>query len=387
MKSPVELGARLARAWQSAETRVARLLSADAWPIRLAIGRPDAKTFSSDTLAVKQHIELWRSVEVGVVQWETVTYRAGREPVEIPRYWEIRTPTEWVGAAADETILREFQRLGEAVQRLDADFHALVVRQRRWAVELSEEELAKVGEVALTLGRGMAAGRPIRAIAVCGIDSKFIERNRTLLCQMLDLRFDGLVSEIGLEAFLGAIDEDDRWLLVVPLTAGILPFRQQRIRASELEGLPGTVKHVVIVENERALYQLPTLPHAVAILGAGLSLNWVRDPWLDGKRVAYWGDMDTWGLTMLATVRRAIPDLASILMAKQCFDRYSELSVREPVPAGDSVPAGLTMSEAEFYQFLLLQERGRLEQEFLPSDAVHTAFWQWYGGESNGVGS
>lgn len=382
MKSPVELAARLAKAWQSADLRVLRLLSPDAWPLRLRIGRPDAKTFASDTAAVKQHIERWRRVDAGIVRWETVAYRAGGDPVEIPDFWELRNPTEWVGATGDRAILREFQRMGEAVQHLDARFHALVVRQRRWVMEMPGGELIKAGKVALALEQGIAAGRPIRAIGVCGIDSKFIERNRTLLCQMLDLRFEGLVTETGLEAFLGALDEDERWLLVAPLTIGILPFRQQRIRASELNALPESVTHLVIVENEQALYQLPILPDTVAILGAGLGLDWTRDAWLDGKRVAYWGDMDTWGLTMLATVRRAIPSVTPMLMDRQCFDQYAcDFSVREPVRAGDSAPAGLTASELAFYQYLQLQERGRLEQEFIPAPAVQAAFRNWHGAE------
>ncbi len=384
MKSPVELGARLAKAWQSAETRVSRLLSRDAWPLRLRIGRPEAKTFVGDTVAVKQHIERWRRVDVGIVHWESVSYRAGSDPVDLPQYWELRNPTEWVRATGDRIIRREFQCLGEAVRHLDPRFHPLVVRHRRWAIEMPDGELVKAGEVALSLEPGIAEGRPIRAIAVCGIDSKFMERNRTLLCQMLDLRFEGLVSEIGLEAFLGALDEDDRWLLVAPLTAGLLQFRQQRIRASELGALPATVSHVVIVENEQALYQLPALPHTVAILGAGLSLDWTRDAWLDNKSVAYWGDMDTWGLTMLAAVRRAVPRLTPILMDRQCFDQYAEnLAVIEPVTAGESEPAGLTASETVFYRYLLLHERGRLEQEFVPSAAVHAAFWRWHGGEAD----
>lgn len=382
MKSPVELAARLAKAWQSADIRVARLLSSEAWPLRLRIGRPDATTFGRDTMAVKRHIERWRKIDVGVVRWEPVAYRAGGDPVEIPAYWELRNPTEWVGATGDREILREFRRMGEAVDQLDARFHALVVRQRRWVMELPDGECVKAGEVAMALEEGLAAGRPIRALSVCGIDSKFIERNRTLLCQMLDLRFDGLVTEIGLEAFLGAVEEDERWLLVVPLTTGILPFRQQRIRASELNALPENVTHVAIVENEQALYQLPDLPNTIAILGAGLSLDWTRDAWVDGKRVAYWGDMDTWGLTMLAAVRRAIPSVTPILMGRQCFDQFArDFSVMEPVRAGDSAPAGLTPSESAFYQYLQLQERGRLEQEFIPAQAVQAAFCSWRGVE------
>jgi hypothetical protein len=50
------------------------------------------------------------------------------------------------------------------------------------------------------------------------------------------------------------------------------------VPAAELAttGLPGT--HVLVIENERSLYQLPSLPDTVAVLGSGLDLAWMRAP-------------------------------------------------------------------------------------------------------------
>ena len=82
-------------------------------------------------------------------------------------------------------------------------------------------------------------------------------------------------------------------MMVAPLAPGLLPFEQQRVRVSELYSvaLPGT--HLVIVENETSLHQLPPLPQTVVILGAWLDLEWVRASWLHSKKLAYWGDIDT----------------------------------------------------------------------------------------------
>ncbi|CAB3809900.1 hypothetical protein LMG28688_07077 [Paraburkholderia caffeinitolerans] len=379
MKSPDDIAARLAKAWQSADVREARLLDPDSWPMRLVIGRPSPKVFAEQTEAVKLHLDKWRAVEVGSVHWETVSYRAGGLPVDVPHRWELRSPSEWVRATRNATIESEYKKLGELVQHVSTQFHALMVRQRRLVMERPVHEVIKAADVALALSPGCAEGRPLRALGVCNIDSKFFERNRALLCQMLDVRFDGLVAELGLEAFLGAPEEDERWLLVVPLAAGILPFHLQRVRASELCRLPQGVSHVVIVENEQSLHQLTELPNTVAILGAGLSLDWTRDAWLASKRVAYWGDMDTWGLKMLAKVREAIPSVTALLMNQDCFDRYAaELAVREPTPVGGGRLAGVTESEGVFFEYLLAQERGRLEQEFLPKDLVSAALQTWY---------
>ncbi|KFX81150.1 hypothetical protein KR99_25335, partial [Ralstonia solanacearum] len=158
-----------------------------------------------------------------------------------------------------------------------------------------------------------------------------------------------------------------------------LSFRQQRVGVSELSQLPPAVSHIVIVENEQLLHQLPELPNTVAILGAGLSLRWVQDPWLASKRTAYWGDMDTWGLKMLESVRAAVPSVSALLMNRECFDRYAaELAVREPVTVDSGVPDGLAVDEGSFFEYLLKQERGRLEQEFLPKEFVSAALYAWY---------
>ncbi|KWH62226.1 Wadjet anti-phage system protein JetD domain-containing protein [Burkholderia anthina] len=379
MKSPNDMAARLARSWQSADEREARLLYPDSWPLRLPIGRPSPKAFTEQTESVKRHCDAWRSVEIGIVHWETVAYRAGGSPVRLPHLWELRSPSDWVRATQDAAIAAEYERLGEVVRHMDAQFHALVVRQRRLMMERPVHEIIKAGEVALGLSPGCAQGRPLRALGVCNTDSKFFERHRALLCHMLNVRFGGQVSELGLEAFLGAPEDDERWLLVVPLAAGILPFRQQRIRAGELVQLPKCVGHIIIVENERSVHQLAELPDAVAILGAGLSLDWTHDPWLASKRVAYWGDMDTWGLKMLGKVRQAIPSLSALLMNRDCFERYAaNLAVRELVPVDGRRPDGLTEDEGAFFEYLLTQERGRLEQEFLPKDIVRAAMHAWY---------
>ncbi len=217
MKSPDELAAKLAKQWQSADVRVARLLHGDSWPMSLPIGRPSARAFADDNGFVRRHVQRWREMQVGKVVWQDVAYRAGSAPVELPLSWELRTPSEWVAATGDAGIQAEYGVLGQLVQAIDPLFHPLILRQRRLAVDRPTGEVAKASEVALTLTPGCAGGRPLRALTVCNIDSKFIERNRALLIQMLDVRYDGLASELGLESFLEAADASDHWLLLVPL--------------------------------------------------------------------------------------------------------------------------------------------------------------------------
>jgi hypothetical protein len=296
--------------------------------------------------------------------------------------WKIHTPEEWVAATGDAAIQHEFGRLTRIIRTVDERFRRLLVRQRHLVQGKADGEVLKAAEVAAWLTRGCAAGRPLRGIQVAGIDSKFLERNRNLVTQMLDVLFEGEVSDLGLEAFLGALDESDHWLLIAPLGPNLLPFAQQRIRASELAtvALPGS--HVLIVENERCLHQLPLVEGTVAILGAGLNLGWMSATWLHARNVAYWGDIDTWGLQMLASARGYVPTLSPLLMSRAVFEIYSEAcAVVEDAPADEQPPEALMAEERELYRAIRGASKGRLEQEFLPGDVVRAAVTAWHARE------
>jgi hypothetical protein len=377
VKSPAEVSARLLKQWQLADNREALLLSEDAWPVLVPIGRPTPALLTQRTDEVRAHLQRWRVVGVGEVVWEAMSFRGGLEPVEVPVAWRLRGVKEWVAATGDPGVGREFERLQRVLGECDPVFRSVVVRQRNALQEKGEAEVIRAAEVALRVTPGCAVGRPLRALSELGVDSKFFERHRGLLIQLLDARFEGQVSDVGLEAFLGALSEGGHWLLVAPLGAGLLPFRQQRVRASELQGvaLPGS--HLLIVENEQCLHQLPPVADTVAVLGAGLHLEWLRAEGLGTKRIGYWGDLDTWGLRMLGRARGYQALLVPLLMTEEIFCTYEGCAVAELTPAGEVPPEGLTEMERGLYSLLRAAVRGRLEQEFLPAGVVAEAVGRW----------
>lgn len=378
MKSPDELAKLLVRQWHSTDKREQRLLDPQAWPLRLAIGRPPAALFTHHTAQVREHIARWRAVTVGHVQWEEVTFRSAAEPVSLPLHWQLASPEEWAQASGDALVQLELHRLRYLFEHVDPHFHSVLVRQRGLWRDRKNEEVALAAALALELAPGIAAGAPLRSLALLGIDSKFIERNRGLLTALLDIRFDGQVSELGLTSFLDAADEGDHWLLVAPLSPGLLPFTQQRVRARELMSTPLPAGRILLIENDRCLHHLPELSDTIAVLGSGLDLAWMRADWLSQRSLGYWGDMDTWGLHMLGCVRGLQPHLKPLLMERALFDRHAaELAVHEPVTAGPVPPDELTSQEQAFYRYLLGLQKGRIEQEFLPTETVARALSHW----------
>ncbi|GAA3975752.1 Wadjet anti-phage system protein JetD domain-containing protein [Allohahella marinimesophila] len=383
MKSPGELAARLARQWENPAVRELRLLRPDQWPVSLQIGAPVSSSILTDLNSVRDHVAAWRSVRIGEVRWEEKRYRGVSDLVTVPILWQLHRPSEWVAAASDRAIQLQFRHLESVVAECDERFHALLVRRLSWVLERSADEVASVGRLALALRPGAAGGRPLRALGHPGVDSKFIERHRSLLVAMLDVLHNGEVSSRGLEAFLDASSSDDHWLMLADLSGALLPFAQCRVPARSLMTAPLPADHILIVENEQCLHALPRAPGTIAILGAGLNLKWMQASWLSDRHVAYWGDVDTWGLSMLATARQYQPRLTALLMTEELFDSLAErYAVVEPTTMPFQSDMQLSQDEALLYQTLLASGRGRLEQEFIPPDRVERAVLDWVGKNS-----
>lgn len=384
MKSPAELKVVLRRQWENSALREARLISgASAWPIDLSIGRPSPRKMIHALDDVKQHIETWRQVRIGQVLWAPIRYRVASAPVDVPVAWRLSKPSQWIDAIGESCVRREFEAMAALVAQTMPEFHSLFVRRRSLWLEKPLEEVLQAARLAKKVTPGCAQGQPLRLLSLEGIDTKFFERHSKLVTALLDARFDGEVSQLGLENFLGAFREIDHWLLVVELDGSLLPFQKMRVRAGELKetALPGS--HLLIVENESCQHLLPESKNTIAVLGAGFDLSWTEGHWLTEKRVAYWGDIDSWGLQFLSKARCAVEHLEALLMTQDIFDEFCQAAVVEPVVASTVAPERLTVAESQLYQRLLREERGRLEQEFLPAHRVQQQILEWISNQAS----
>lgn len=375
MKSPRDLRKRLAAQWENNDIREARLLVATDWPIILPIGKPTASIVSGNLDALKIHLQAWRGEKIGTVIWQEITYRATGEPITIPTHWEIHTVEDWIAAASlnpEAKILRHI--LGNTAPR----YHSLLTRHRSVWKNQDPAEIIRACALSNLLEPACAGGVPLRAISLAGIDTKFFERHRHLVIRLLDLRFDGEATRQGLEEFLGAWKDGDHWLLLTDFGSGLLPFPRLKVRSSDLKEIAPAESRILIVENEKCLHLLPSLPATIVILGAGLNLGWLSAKWLHHREVAYWGDIDTWGLTMLAKARLHLPQIAPLLMNRETFDRHAkESAVSEPVPASAYPHPSFTPGEETLYRFLLETEQNRLEQEFIDRHQISHTLTTW----------
>lgn len=372
LTSPQKLAKQLAKQWQRADVREARLLAientdAPIYPLRLPIPMPSAKLFDDNLTAVKAHLAAWKNIKIGEVHWQEKSYRALQKPLEIPRVWQLHNNEEWIAATGDIEITREYRRHLVLFDSVSSQFHRVLLRNKNMIMERDTKTVILACQLAEQLNPNIANGVPLRALSLAGIDSKFFENHRQLIIKLLDCRFNGAASRLGLENFLGAC-KDEHWLLVVDLDGNLLPFQQQKIRSSELQQCELPPCHLLVCENIQVAHALPQLPKTLAILGAGLDLAWLQAKWTINRKITYWGDIDTWGLAMLARARSYCPHIRSVLMNDKLFEQYANKAVAETTHA-DTYIADifhyLNEAEQQLYQQLKNTTLGRLEQEFI----------------------
>lgn len=248
-------------------------------------------------------------------------YRGTGAPVELPRAWVLTTPAQWVAAMGNAAIAREYARLVRLLSSPEVQarpaWRELLIRQRHLLANAPEHGLSCAIDLAALLAPGCAHGLPLRALSYADVDSKLWERQHTLLTLLLEAEHPGQVASAGLDAFLGTAPGGTHWLDVVDLDGALLPWPQLRVRAEDLVRQPPPGRAHLLVENLQCLHHLPArgqAPGTLAVLGSGLDLACLDAPWLQGRAVAYWGDIDTWGLAMLARARTAVPALTALLM-------------------------------------------------------------------------
>ncbi len=370
MKHPNVLRRQLAKQWQNNLLRAERLLG-NGWPIQLAIGKPSNQDMRIRLDQVRAHIQHWKQIRVGRVIFETIYYRELGGDIAIPTHWEIGQPSDWCRACQDSQVQQEYEQLGQLIRQTHQRYHTLLIRQRSLWRDKPLIDVIRVVNLADQLSPGCAQGKPLRLLANFAIDTKLIERNTYLLQCCLDLRFDNAASTQGLLPFLGASPSNEHWLLIKALDSSLLAFPRLRLSTNALQQQPLPANRLLLIENEQCEHLLPSLDDTIAILGAGRDLNWLAASTLDNKSLYYWGDMDTWGLTLLAEARQHRPFIQALMMNQQVFDTHAaDNAVPEPSTATTLPENGLTAAEQAFYQYLMNQPKGRLEQEFLPIDYV-----------------
>ena len=222
----------------------------------------------------------------------------------------------------------------------------------------------------------------IRELSIVGVDTKFIERHRSILDMMLIYLLDTScydsdiiqLSNGGFERKYGLRYPQplvrfrilDSSLYIAGMSDISLPLDQ-------FAKLHLDCDSVYIVENQITTLSFPDLPKSIVIFGSGYSVGvLVEARWLQDREIYYWGDIDSDGFAILSQMRSHLPHTISLLMDKETLERHIELNVPESNNTHKSLP-NLTHTERVVYQSIVDGDYGdsfRLEQERIPFEWV-----------------
>ena len=221
----------------------------------------------------------------------------------------------------------------------------------------------------------------LRSLEIEGVDSKFIENNKKLISLLLDeilpeesversaplSDWNGFEKRYGLKYDLPKVrlkflDEE--------LKKNFGNFSDIQVTIDDLEKIEIPCARVIVAENKTNGLVISNLPSTIVIFGLGNGVGLLKNvSWLNKKRIAYWGDIDTWGFSILSNLRKHFPHTESLLMDKETFNRFQNLATEEPNKAEINETLTLHEDEMTLYKSFLKKsprEKTRLEQERIP---------------------
>lgn len=202
----------------------------------------------------------------------------------------------------------------------------------------------------------------LRQVDLPGVDSKFIEANRGVLSELLDLALPaeaidssaGGVSQFCLRYGFKDKPLRIRFRLLDPRVALMPKGCEQDIGVTQaaFERLDVPVRRVFITENEVNFLAFPPLADSLVIFGAGYGFEVLAGArWLLDRAVYYWGDIDTHGFAILDQLRAQLHHVQSVLMDRSTLMAYESQWGEEAQQVLRDLPR-LTVAESALFDEL-----------------------------------
>ncbi|MFT4564585.1 MAG: hypothetical protein ACI9BW_004354 [Gammaproteobacteria bacterium] len=375
----------LAAEWQHDRHQRARLLGERPYPIRVLLKAPTGSAALDDVARFHQFTTAWKTWPVqSQIEWENRKYRQIGEQ-QVPIAFNLGSLDELIDFLGHK-VRDEYRTLQQLVAPLVADdssYYPILVRNIERVRQLAPDEVRAIARLLPQLHQGMAKQCFPRALPVTGIDTKFIETHANLISALLDQRDDGAVSTAGdLWTWLGTrhLTKDRIWVrpLCAQTRSALANIDYLQLTSDVLRDTRLACERVIIIENEQSGYAVGNIPLGLAIFGAGRNLAWMQAEWLREKKIAYWGDLDSWGFEMLSQARGHQPHTQSLMMDRETVLRHQQRLVdeRSSYPA---IPPYL--NENEIHLFMELRDcvygGSRLEQERLSADFIRARIADW----------
>jgi len=353
--------------------------------LEIPLKPPSGEAVSADPVPFQQFLKAWSEVKpASLVRWEERNLR-GVGPLRVPTH--VLFPStlavaQFIGDDAVERLrqiakrLKPFEAGGEALRQAAArSIHTLEA--------LSVAECEMLGRALLQLRTGIGTGLYLRSLPLDGVDTKLLERQGPLI-ERIAVRWKGPEIEAagGFTAWLGCLSRGADRVMLRPLSpelrrafCGLSRIWVGTDQLGEIS-LPGS--RLLIVENEVSGLALPDLPDTVAVAGCGNNLSWLSAAWVTNRAIGYWGDLDSWGMRLLAHARSLAPQLQALLMDRETWEMHASSRVAEPASCERPAEGLVGFEWALFDQVRGTGPAGdRLEQEKLEAGFVQERLQKW----------
>lgn len=341
------------------------------WPLEVSLGVPTEADFTADVSAVRQWVDAWTNWRgTGELRQESRKYmRLGSQT--LPSTVVLRGAEEvatWCGQ--ERRWQRAVQRHTDLVSRWP-QFQERRGLARYFDVlaDYAEADYARLQTVLAWILAQPASGLYVRQLPLEGVDTKWLQKRRGLIVDLLGLLRGGEVeTDFYAACGLARMPHRVRMRVLCPaLRAQVGGLRDIEAPVEELASLQLVPQVFLMVENQETGVALPDMDGVVAFMRLGGAVSALEAiPWLRKCPAVYWGDIDTHGLAILARARRIFPSARSVMMDVATLERYAELTVQEPAQHADAELAELTPEEREVFDGLRSGRWGakiRLEQE------------------------
>lgn len=340
------------------------------WPLEITLGIPTENQALKQIEDVRAWVAAWQSWRgVGSLSWSDRRWRKlGVQ--RLPERLVLAGPREvaqWIGET--DRWERSQQRYKELVRRWPR-LASKLPRYFDLLADYSEADYQRLVDTVAWIEKNPASNLYPRQLPVSGLDSKWLEKRKGLLAELVGGTRGESSSEgdffqrCGLKAppqliRLRILDNGLRQRL-----GGLKDIAAPWEQLADLE-LP--VSNVFIVENLQTGLAFGDLPGSIVIMQLGYGVDALgRLPWVAKAHCVYWGDLDTHGFAILNRARSHLPRLKSVLMDEATLRSHLELWVEEKEQhAAETLPL-LTNPEQAVYQAIKRNTWGqnvRLEQE------------------------
>lgn len=380
-KAREKFGKSIERNWSA---YLMQSLEADGFPGLHFSLATDKKEAVADIRAFEKNENAWEDLakEFGPekirLEYKQVRWReagGSRTIIDKAVFLDLRTVLLFCGGESFwECFDRARSKLSGLYAKRSVEFIAKLCKEKEILEDPSSPEFDQLIALVDFLKERKTVDCYIREIPVLGISTKFFERHLSLICELLSIELGRTIKKDSLYAEWNILTP--QFLVRTKHAQNFLPGLPSDLALGvPLESLKEKPRSLIVIENLQSGLALKTVPENVPIfMGLGLAVKRLAElSWIKEVPITYFGDLDAYGLYILALFRRIAPQTKSVLMDLQAFQAYKAFAVPDPTnpPVGDA-PIGLTSEEAELYEFLI-KNKLRLEQERIPLAVVEEA--------------